>query len=1560
MKMNKLLLSLVVVFAFAFSQVGRAQQTVTYDVAFSSGPQNMWGPSFSAFSIDTTISIFNLPWSQNVDIDAVVTVAGQDFGGRLNGGFSGLFGAQMSLEGFTLGEVEVDYPIDILLDMPNDLSYDQGDSILIQTSYTVDPAYELETRYPSIGEAKLDFLFQLAGGLSADLCFFGCTSFPIIPNFNTGLVTINVITANIDGVWFLGPGSLPPYVGGNNTNPNYPGTWESVGGIFPYAVDPEMSPQGTPPTANWIPWQCHVPTPEVTVPDNPAGLSGQIGVPSVSTTDGLYGANGLGLGACGEDTYLNLNLEVFKLLSNFIPGPVGVVIGNLSGEQELGLATVKWNIFSASFDMNVHNKQCFVFTPTVWGRYEFPVAVDYRILDAGTSTYSAVQTSSIIDVELGDDLEIKFPCYFESMDVTPTYFIDGTADNFRNHTYDSVSFDFLMSALEFGLEVPGVTVVPGFTIPEVCVTIGYPCGWFDWCTSQICTPEIVVPPIGLQPIDLSWGPLWSTSIPLGSFNYDWVDISWNLEGFSPVTVNDFTIRAAQLGITNDTTDVSCYGGSDGAIDVTTVAVTPDVPYTYTWTNGATTEDITGLTAGSYQLSVIDQNGCQMYTGALIEQPLQPLTIQYTAVDVLCNGNSTGSITLSVTGGTGAYSYLWSTGATGSSITGLTAGTYSVTVTDIRGCVASLTVEITEPNALGIVGAVTDVDCFGNNNGEIDVDVFGGVGPYTYLWSNSASTQDLNGVIAGAYTLTVTDVNMCVASATYTINQPAAPLNVTAVGTNLTCFQQGDGAIDATVTGGTAPYSYQWTGSSGFVMAASTEDLTGLAAGDYILLVTDANGCQASVSQTLSEPTLIVDDAAITNVLCFGSATGVIDPQISGGVGGYSYAWSNGGTAAVLTGLTAGVYDLTVTDLNGCSQTFSYTVTEPASFPSATAQTTDIGCFGESTGVIDVTTVGGTPGYTFAWSNGATTEDLNGVPSGAYSVTITDANGCSFIENYTLNQPAAPLALSSVGVDILCHGDSTGQVDLTVTGGTAPYTQLWSTQDSIVMIETGVQLVTIPAGTYTVLVTDDNGCQSTLTTVINEPAEPIALTSVATDALCFGSTDGTIDVGVSGGTPGYTYAWSNGATTEDIIDGAGTYTLVVTDFNGCTEQISDSIGQPVAPVQITTIIEDVLCFGQSTGGIESFVQGGTAPYSWAWSNGATTEEIDQLPAGVYTLTVTDDNGCTAFTGSVVGQPAAPLAFTTTITDASCYGYEDGQIVLDITGGTMPYYFSWGSQNDILLNNPSETLSDLPASDYFIRVTDEHGCETSSTITVGEPTIVTHETTVADALCYDEASGSIDLEVTGGTAPWTFTWSNGATTEDNINILAGRYDYVATDANGCEYSGFATVGQPDSMDVYAQVFEVTCIDQEDGAFYITTYGGTAPYSFDWSNGSTSQNIENLAPGVYVVDITDANGCEQTFDFELFETLEECLFIPNTITINGDNYNDTWIIRNIELYPNALVKVFNKWGNEVFSSEGIYEPWDGTYNGEPLPSEVYYYLIRLDNQAENEYTGTLTIIR
>jgi len=943
---------------------------------------------------------------------------------------------------------------------------------------------------------------------------------------------------------------------------------------------------------------------------------------------------------------------------------------------------------------------------------------------------------------------------------------------------------------------------------------------------------------GTAPYDYSWsgGEITEDIGSLAAGNY-----TVTVTDFNGCTINQ-TITIAQpvapLSDTGVANDISCFGGSDGSIQLNPTGGT--APYTYSWSNGATTKDISGLTDGSYQVTITDDKGCSITETFTINMPPAMLA-SGTQTNILCNGDATGSIDLTVSGGTAPYSYAWSNGATSQDLTNIVAGNYQVTISDASGCSLVRNFTITQPLALLIGENVEDVSCFGVSDGFIDLSVSGGIAPYTYAWSNGATTQDLFNISGGNYSVTITDGNGCATTRNYTIAEPTSALSVSGTVIDENCFGDNQGAINLTVTGGTAPYTYNWN------HGPLSKDVAGLGRGAYQVTVTDNNGCSVTTNYTVSGPSALQLSAIPTQIDCNGAANGALDATVTGGTAPYSYNWSNGSVVEDISSLAPGNYSLLVTDANGCTTSGSWTITQPLAITKSQV-TTNVSCFGAADGAIDLTVSGGVSPYTYSWSNGATSQDISGLSGGSYTVTITDANGCTSSDTYVVTEPAAALSVNGTVTDESCFGDNLGSVSLTVSGGTGPYSYSWNhgpnTKD----------VAGLGRGNYQVTVTDANGCSVTTNYTVSGPSA-LQLSAVPTQITCNGAANGALNVTTSGGTGPYTYSWSNGAATEDISALApGTYTLTVTDANGCSQSGSWVISQPLA-VSVSQNITNVSCFGAADGAIDISVSGGIAPYTYAWSNGASTQDITGLSGGNYSVTITDANGCVATRNYSITEPSAALSVTGVVTDETCFGDNQGAIALTVSGGTAPYTYSWNQ------GSTNKDISALSQGIYQVTITDANGCSIQSDFTVSGPTALTATGSVTQISCNGAANGAIDIEVSGGTLPYTFAWGHGDTSEDLSSLSPGNYSVIITDGNGCSVSKSYTITQPAALGISYSATNVSCFGAGDGAISVTVAGGTLPYSYSWSNGSTSKDISALSGGNYDLTVTDGKGCSIT---------------------------------------------------------------------------------------------------
>ncbi|MFK7775977.1 MAG: gliding motility-associated C-terminal domain-containing protein [Saprospiraceae bacterium] len=978
----------------------------------------------------------------------------------------------------------------------------------------------------------------------------------------------------------------------------------------------------------------------------------------------------------------------------------------------------------------------------------------------------------------------------------------------------------------------GVSLSPGTSLYQICFDV----------TGAVGTNG----DLELGPIPNSVPP-FSVEISNPQTTVDFLGNSCNItvENILPITISET--------VTNPT----CVGDTDGAIDITVSGGVEE--YTYAWSTGAaTSQDISNLAAGSYTVTVTDCKGVTAEQTIMVTDPA-PVTGTANITQVSGAGNSDGEIDLTPSGGTPNYTYLWSNGSTNEDLSGLPIGTYTVTITDAIGCTGIVSFDV--PNAcnpITVTVSGSSVTCAGQSNGTATANVSGATGTPTFTWSNGLpSQQTVSGLAPGTYFVTATDVNGCTGSSSIAIEDGASLLVNIVSTTNLTCFGDNTGSIEISGFGGTGPYTAAWQpgNMSGLV-------ISNLAAGTYTPVITDSStGCTASGNPiTLTQPTDISMSSSVTNTSCNGGNDGSISLSISGGTGNpnnYSVTWSNGGTGQNLNSLSAGSYTPTVTDESGCVKVGSaITVGQPTPITSIPT-INNASCFGECDGSISINIGGGTPGYTATWNTGATGTSISNLCAGNYSVTITDANGCTFIDTYSVSQPA------SFGLNFVVQNESPagndGAINLTVSP-TGNYSYLWSNG------ATTEDIFGLAADIYNVTVTDnDSGCTAVggdaVTNTLSIQSE------IVTHVTCHDGNDGSIEITVSGGTPGYTYIWSTGgspfAQTKDVFGlSAGTYVVAITDLALTTITKTYVITEPT-PVTISNVViideSDI-----DDGSINITVNGGMGPYSYLWSNGEISEDIVGLPDDNYSVTITDSKGCIFISNDYTIEPSSPQIGSVDITDASCFGDCDGKICINIVGGNAPYMVTLNGGTPTTSNATTVCFGGLcPSNNYVIVVTDADGLEvTSATYIVDEPAPISITNVVITNQSPNVCNGKIDITVVGGTPNYTYEWSNGATNQDPDGLCMGTYGVTITDANGCIFvSPEYTVTKLTEID--AEITSVDCFGTPTGAIDLTVTGGFPQFTYIWievATGDTismSQDISNVIAGDYRVIITDGMG-------------------------------------------------------------------------------------------------------
>ncbi len=933
------------------------------------------------------------------------------------------------------------------------------------------------------------------------------------------------------------------------------------------------------------------------------------------------------------------------------------------------------------------------------------------------------------------------------------------------------------------------------------------------------------------------------------------------------------------------------GASNGSITITGVTG-GTAPYTYSFNVAAgagpynATTSFTGLAAGSYNLEVKDANGCLFFTTVTIINNAGPTAIATTLTNSNC-GAADGCVTITgTTGGTAPYTYSFDHAAGAgpyvatTNYCSLASGSHTIEVKDANGCLFFTTVTIIDnPGPTAIATTIVNSSCGAADGCVTITGVTGGTAPYTYSFDGSAFTATTNycSLLAGTYPVVIKDANGCLYNVSVNVIDNLGPTAIATTFVNPSCGAA-DGSITITgVTGGTAPYTYDF-GNPVTGIFTSTTSYTGLVAGTYTIIVKDANGCTFTTTVTLIDnagPTAVA--TTLVNSSC-GAADGCVTiGAVTGGLAPYTFSFNSPsayGPATNYCGLLAGPYDVYVKDANGCIFMTTVTIIDNPG-PTAIATTLTNSSCGNADGCVDITGVtGGSAPYLYSFDGSAFTTTTNycGQTSGSHTVEVQDANGCKFLTTVTIIDNPGPTAIASTVVDAAC-GASNGSITITgVTGGTGPYT--YSLPSGVPYVGT-TSYPNLPAGSYPVDVKDANGCIFSTVISINNAGGPTAVVVTHTDTNC-GSSNGTVNIGaVTGGTAPYTYSFNNPAgmgpynATPTSFTGlaAGVYAIEVKDASGCLFATSVTIIDNPGPTAIATTIVDATC-GASNGSVTiTGVTGGTAPYAYSFNIptggpfGPATSFTNLAP-GTYNVEVQDANGCLFLTTVTIIDKPGPTAVTTVIIDTTC-GASNGSVTFGaVTGGTAPYTFSFN-------NSPYTTTtvySGFAAGIYNIGVTDANGCVFTSTVTINDlpgPTDIL--TTVVNESC-GASDGSITITgVTGGTAPYTYYLNappyNAVTSF--TGLVAGPYNISVKDANGCIYNETVTItnaGGPTA--IATTVVNESCSLSNGSVTLGAVTGGVAPYQYQFGASAygPATSYPNLpaAGSPYSLNVMDANGC------------------------------------------------------------------------------------------------------
>lgn len=1030
----------------------------------------------------------------------------------------------------------------------------------------------------------------------------------------------------------------------------------------------------------------------------------------------------------------------------------------------------------------------------------------------------------------------------------------------------------------------------------------------------------------------------------------------------------FTITAPpQLTYTTSFTNATCNEVCNGTITVTPAGGTP--PYEFSSDNGlsfSSSNPLSGLCDGNVFVVVRDANGCLANSVVVISQPA-PLAATYTPTNPICPDVCNGQVVVNtVTGGTGPYQYSSNGGPlqVSNTLTGLCDGPNTILVQDANGCQLTALQSLVDPPHFIISVIDTNESHCGFNDGSFEVMASGGFAPYSYNNITIGLTQPtglFTDLIAGGYDVEVTDANGCIEQIYVGVNDIEMDGYLDAL-TNATCFGSCDGTVSTHGENGTPPLQYELDLSGAFQLNG---DFTGLCAGSHVVVIIDNGFCIYTVPFEITEPDEILLSTTVTNVACNGGATGSITATgVTGGNGVYQYSLDGGLTfqgSPTFTGLSANTYTITVQDGNGCLGTASGTINEstPVTF---VTNLTDLTCFGNNTGFIQIVASGGNAPYTYSINGGTSfgsTFTFPGLAAGSYDLVVHDVFGCEAIGTVVVNEPA-PLAAGYILTPTTCNGSCDGLISVNASGGTMPYQYssdngitfqvssslsglcagaynvvvrdsnnciVGSTQTiiepSIVVfvpiasnttcnqnngvidftavsggtptynfsIDGGVNFVTgtsftgLNDGLYSLVVEDANGCPYTASITINDESSPVITSVLTTDITCNALCNGSVTGIASGGTGTLVYdIGGTGQATGNFASlCAGSYLLTVTDANGCIDTNTFEITEPPVLTMMSTPL-NLTCFNNFTGQISIIANGGTPGYLYSFDNGASFSSSSvqtNLAAGTYNLVVEDVNGCSVNFVQIVTQPTEVVITSQSQIEPSCYGFCDGEVTVNVTGGTVAgsYTYNWAGGIAGLTQN---TASGLCSGTYDVIVEDDNGCPVSTSFTLTDPLpYVIDAVTTVDALCFNDCNGTLTVVSPAGVQ---FSIDGGATFQASpvfTGLCDGVYTIQSTNANGCIANTIGIVSEPTPVTLVSTPDSVYCAGSNLPLFAFA-FGGTPGYTYTWSNGFVGQTQDVNPVGIvtFTVVATDANGCISNTDSTTYTP-----FNPYTATIASD---------------------------------------------------------------------------
>jgi hypothetical protein len=904
-------------------------------------------------------------------------------------------------------------------------------------------------------------------------------------------------------------------------------------------------------------------------------------------------------------------------------------------------------------------------------------------------------------------------------------------------------------------------------------------------------------------------------------------------------------------------------------------------YLYTWDFGDGTPlshvanpGHTYATGGAYTISLTTKidgwnNLCtQTYT----KQVSVGLTATATAVtNVTCNGAANGSLIAVGAFGTAPYQFNLNNGPwqMAAAFVNLTPGAYTLHVKDQRGCLNTAQFAITQPLGIAFNPILVTNSACGMSNGAFTCNATGGMAPLQYKINAGAyqSSGTFNLLAAGAYALTVKDANGCTNTTNVLINANAAPVLAAPNVNHVSCNNGNDGSISLSSTGGTGAVQYSINNGVTFQTGSL---FTGLLAGNYTCVVKDNAGCTSYAVATINQGSALSMQLSTGTVGCFGGNNGSIQVASFGGTGTHIYSLNgvNYQSLAVFTGLYAGNYTVYVKDVTGCIKTGLVSVSQPTQLTNVLTQVAAT-CYGSSTGVLTAVVSGGTPAYQYSLDGISyqTTNIFNNLPADTFLLRVKDVNNCQLSTALIITQPSQITA--TVNTTNATCTTSNGSIMAMATGGSGSGYQY--SMDGSTFSSTGL-FTNLAAGTYFIVLRDANLCQNMVSGVITSAGGPTIGNLSAQNVSCFGGQDGAISIqNVTGGTGALQYS-KNGVNFQanPAFTGlsAGIFIMYVKDANGCLDTMAHTILQPNAFV-VQTNVTNILCHGTAAGAVQVLASGGAGFFAYSLNNGLNYQSGASFPnlyAGAYTVLIKDAANCVAAHSFELTEPTAIQVHTSAL-NVNCYGDNNGAINITASGGVAPYLYSLNALPFGTANNFDSLPGDLI---YEVHVRDSNNCLVTAYRFINEPSLIQVAYVLTPVSCYGGNNGALALNVSGGVGPYTYLWSDQSEAAQIGNLSAGPVSVQVTDLNGCNGQMDFTITAPASpLVVNATITNATSLTALDGSLDLTTTGGTAPYTYMWSTSSTESDLSDIGVGVYLITITDNNGCSLATTFQINST-------------------------------------------------------------------------------------------